>query len=149
MSDSNNSDDAPSDREGDTEERDRLQSVLDPDGLGLIQQILSHDSGVLSAEELAFRNTDLDEGAIEETLQRLAADGIIQALEPEYPQPDHPDVYWAVTEDGIELLKHLGVYSEICVLSAADDALLRTERIKQIENSDHRPKPDWYKSIQS
>lgn len=123
---------------------DRMQAILEETRLSLLQQILASDPGALSVEELAYRNTDLKAGTIDYHLRELEARGVVARLKADDPRNDLPSTYWAVTEEGVELLQRLGFYDEISVLSAADDALERTERIRAIEAFEGRPTPDWY-----
>lgn len=112
-------------------------------GLRLLQQIVAHDSGALSVEELDYRNTDLVAETINNCLRELVADGVVQRLVVD-SENDIPDTYWAVTPSGIHFLKRQGFYDEVAVLSAADDALERTDRIREIEQYGGRPDPEWY-----
>ncbi|QDX41202.1 hypothetical protein [Salarchaeum sp. JOR-1] len=105
----------------------------------LIQQILAHDSGVLSVEELSFRNTDLTEGHIETHLRSLHDDRIVTPLPADPEQEGMPDVFWAVTDHGVRWLTDSGLWEEIEVLSEADTALNRSQRIRDIETFDGRP----------
>lgn len=128
----------------DEEAIDRIRSILDETRLRLLQQILAYDDGALSVEELAYRNTDFKERTIDYHLRELEQRAVVTKLKADTPRNDLPSTYWAVTERGVELLKQLGFYEEIAVLSEADDALERTERIREIEGFDGRPEPDWY-----
>ena len=128
----------------DSEQIDRMQSVLDETRLRLLQQILAHDSGVLSVEELDYRNTDIKDQTIDYHLRQLEGKDVVRRLKVDGGRNDLPNTYWAVTPTGIDLLKQFGFYDEIAVLSEADDALERTARIQDIESYDRRPEPDWY-----
>jgi DNA-binding transcriptional ArsR family regulator len=128
----------------DSDQIDRMRSVLDETRLRLLQQILAHDSGVLSVEELDYRNTDLKEQTIDYHLRQLGDKGVVRRLKVDGGRNDLPNTYWAVTPTGIDLLKQFGFYDEIAVLSEADAALERTDRIQTIEEYDRRPEPDWY-----
>lgn len=128
----------------DEEAIDRIRSILDETRLRLLQQILAYDDGALSVEELAYRNTDFKERTIDYHLRELEQRAVVTKLKADTPRNDLPSTYWAVTERGVELLKQLGFYEEIAVLSEADNALERTERIREIEEFDGRPEPDWY-----
>ncbi|WP_435185135.1 winged helix-turn-helix domain-containing protein [Halobellus sp. EA9] len=112
--------------------------------LNILQQILAHDSGVLSIEELNYRNTDVEENTIRESLHSLDEENLVTPLSVAGGDPDLPDTYWAVTPEGVEFLKQNGVYDEIAVLSEADDALERSQRIKRIEAAGNRPDPGWF-----
>lgn len=121
-----------------------LRTILDETRLRLLQQILAYDDGALSAEELAYRNTDLEDKDIDGHLRNLAKKDIVTRLKAEDPRNDLPDTYWAVTPKGISLLKRLGFFEEIKELSKVDGALQRTDRIREIEQFDGRPLPNWY-----
>jgi DNA-binding transcriptional ArsR family regulator len=128
----------------DGEKIDRMKAVLDETRLRLLQQILAHDSGVLSVEELDYRNTDIKKQTVDYHLRELEKEDVVRRLKIEGGRNELPNTYWAVTPTGIDLLKQLGFYDEIAVLSEADDALDRTDRIREIEAYDDRPDPDWY-----
>ncbi|MCU4925116.1 helix-turn-helix domain-containing protein [Halobacteria archaeon AArc-dxtr1] len=128
----------------DAEAIDRLRAVVDETRLRLLQQLLASDDGALSVEELAYRNTDLKSGTIDYHLRELEARDVTRRLKADEPRNDLPNTYWAVTESGVDLLKRLGFYEEIAILSEADDALERTDRIREIEDFEARPVPDWY-----
>jgi len=128
----------------DEETIDQLRAVLDETRLRLLQQILAYDDGALSVEELDYRNTDIKKRTIDYHLRKLADRNVVRKLKADNPENDLPSTYWAVTERGVELLKRLGFYDEIGALSEADDALKRTDRIREIEAFPGRPEPDWY-----
>lgn len=134
----------PTDIGPDEETINQLRAVLDETRLRLLQQILAYDDGALSVEELDYRNTDLKKGTIDYHLRQLADHNVVRKLRADNPENDLPSTYWAVTERGVELLKRLGFYDEIAALSEADDALERTDRIRDIEAFPGRPEPDWY-----
>lgn len=123
---------------------ERMRAILEETRLGLLQQILASDPGALSVEELAYRNTDLKAGTIDYHLRELEQRDVVTRLKADEPRNDLPSTYWAVTEDGVALVKRLGFFDEIGVIAAADDALDRTERIREIEAFEGRPEPDWY-----
>jgi DNA-binding HxlR family transcriptional regulator len=117
-----------------------LQTLLDQTRLTLVQQILAHDSGVLSVEELCYRNPETNEQTIDYHLRKLDGAEVVERHKlGEEQRNDLPNTYWGVTERGVDLLKQLGFYDEIDVLSTADDALERTDRIREIESFDARP----------
>ncbi|PSQ15820.1 ArsR family transcriptional regulator [Halobacteriales archaeon QS_8_69_26] len=135
----------PFDRERpDADRIDRLRAVLDETRLRLLQQVLAHDTGALSVEELDYRNTDVAERTIDYHLRQLDEEGVVERMKVDGGRNDLPNTYWAVTPIGVDLLKQLGFYEEVAVLSEADDALERTDRIREIEAYDRRPEPDWY-----
>lgn len=128
----------------DEETIDRMKVVLDETRLRLLQQLLAYDDGTLSVEELAYRNTDLKKGTIDYHLRELEKRDVVARLKADPARNDLPNTFWAVTEDGVELLKRLGFYDEIAVLAEADRALERTDRIREIEQFEGRPRPDWF-----
>jgi DNA-binding PadR family transcriptional regulator len=107
--------------------------------LRLIQQILAHDSGVLSVEELSYRNTDLAESQIETHLRSLHDNRLVTSLSSDPTREGMPDIFWAVTEQGVRKLTQSGLWEEIEVLSESDTALNRSQRIRDIETFDGRP----------
>jgi DNA-binding transcriptional ArsR family regulator len=123
---------------------ERMRAILEETRLGILQQILASNSGALSVEELAYRNTDLKAGTIDYHLRELEQRDVVTRLKADDPLNDIPSTYWAVTENGVALVKRLGFYDEIGVIAAADDALDRTDRIREIEAFGGRPEPDWY-----
>lgn len=121
---------------------DQLDTLLDKKRLRFVQQILAHDSGVLSVEELSYRNPDIESGTIDYHLRKLESAGLTERLSTDDPANDLPNTYWAVTGRGVARLDELGFYDEVEVLAVADEALERTERIERIEAFDARPQVD-------
>lgn len=120
-----------------------------------MQQIIAHESGVLSVEELDYRNTDLGRDQIRDRLESLQKMGVVTELPANPVQDDMPSTFWAVTEQGIEELRTRspseqdGILHDASsaaeIMSAADDALNRSERIRKIEQFDGRPSvPEEY-----
>lgn len=130
----------------DTKRLEQLRVLLEETRLALLQQILAAEEGALSVEELAYRNADRSAQTIDYHLRALEEHDVVIRLKADDPQNDLPSTYWAVTETGIALLKQLGFYEEITVLSDAGDALERTARIEEIEAFSGRPTPNWYNS---
>lgn len=97
----------------------------------MLQQILAHDTGVLSESELAERNPDLDTESIRSHLESLRDRGLIT----------HIDEWFAVTENGMQSLKQRNLWDEIAVWSdvyghaGSDDS--------QVSDGE-RPIPSWY-----
>jgi repressor of nif and glnA expression len=107
-----------------------------------VQQILAHDSNVLSVEELSYRNPDIESATVDYHLRKLESAGLTERLSADDPANDLPDTYWTVTERGVARLDELGFYDEIEALVVADEMLERTERIERIEIFDGRPRID-------
>ncbi len=107
-----------------------------------VQQILAHDSNVLSVEELSYRNPDIESATVDYHLRKLESAGLTERLSADDPANDLPDTYWTVTERGVARLDELGFYDEIEALAVADEMLERTERIERIEIFDGRPRVD-------
>ncbi len=107
-----------------------------------VQQILAHDSNVLSVEELSYRNPDIESATVDYHLRKLESAGLTERLSADDPANDLPDTYWTVTERGVARLDELGFYDEIEALAVADEMLERTERIERIEIFDGRPRID-------
>ena len=118
---------------------------MDTTDLRLMQQIIAHDSGALSFEELDYRNTDLECDQIRERLESLQKTGVVAALPADPVRDDMPSKFWAVTDQGIEELRAQGQSEQVGIphdassaaeiMSAADDALNRSKRIEKIEQS--------------
>lgn len=125
---------------------DHLQFILQDTRVVLLQQILAHDSGALSAEELAYRNPDLTDENIRYHLRELEHRGIVKGLE--IPKGERkrelPNTFFAVTEKGIRLLKRANLYEEISVWNQVYQQMERTDRIDSIEAIGNRPEPEWY-----
>jgi hypothetical protein len=128
---------------------------MDRTYLRLMQQIIAHESGVLSVEELDYRNTDLGRDQIRERLELPQKTEVVAALPADPVRDDMPSKFWAVTEQGIEELRTRSPFEQAGILhdasrateimSAADDALNRSERIEKIEQFDGRPSvPERY-----
>ena len=117
----------------------------------LLQQLLSSSTGALSLPELRARNTTRTDELQEQLTDLLHTDPpLITTLRADPPVPTGiPGTYYAVTEDGITLLKQAGLYEQIGILhdlySAADltcpDA--SSVSIDEIESYDGRPTPEW------
>ena len=107
-----------------------------------VQQILSHDSGVLSVEELSYRNPEIESETVDYHLRKLESAGLTERLSADDPANDLPNTYWTVTERGVARLDELGFDDEVEALAVADEMVERTERIDRIETFDGRPQVD-------
>jgi len=107
-----------------------------------VQQILAHDSSVLSVEELSYRNPEIESETVDYHLRKLESAGLTERLSADDPANDLPNTYWTVTERGVARLDELGFDDEIEALAVADEMLERTERIERIETFDGRPRVD-------
>ncbi len=121
---------------------DQLDTLLDQKRLRFVQQIIAHDSGVLSVEELSYRNPDIESETVDYHLRKLESVGLVERLSADDPANDLPSTYWAVTDRGVARLDNLGFYDEVEALAVADEMLERTERIERIEAFDGRPRGD-------
>ncbi|ERH12830.1 MAG: hypothetical protein J07HB67_01856 [halophilic archaeon J07HB67] len=121
---------------------DQLETLLDKKRLRFVQQILAHDSGVLSVEELSYRNPDIELATVDYHLRKLESVGLTERLSADDPANHLPNTYWAVTDRGVARLDKLGFYDEVEALTVADEMLERTERIERIETFDGRPQVD-------
>jgi DNA-binding HxlR family transcriptional regulator len=122
-----------------TAESAHRQTLSSETGLRVVQQILAHESSVLSVEELSYRNPETESGTIDYHLRELAKADIVERRSAVNCPNDLPNTYWAVTPRGVALLDDLGFYDEVEVLATADDALARTDRIERIESFAGRP----------
>lgn len=108
----------------------------------VILQILAHDSGMLSVEELSYRNTDVEEEKIRDRLHTLQDRGFVESLDADPEVTGFPNKFWVATDDAVQKLEDAGVYEEIRELSQADDALDRSDRLREIEEFRGRPELD-------
>lgn len=109
----------------------------------IVQQILAHDTGVLSLPELKARNPDLDADALQHHLDTLVSCDILVELDAPKNQRNLPSVFYAVTERGISLLKQTNLYDEIAVWNDVYNHVPVPEDLQRIEDME-RPTPDWY-----
>jgi DNA-binding HxlR family transcriptional regulator len=147
------SSDAPADAKSDAaaeavpsqDELDDLRFVLEQTRVILLQQILTHDTGTLSAAELQYWNPDLEDTAIQYHLREMEDRGVVTKLR--IPagerQRDLPSTFYAVTETGIDLLERANLLGEMLAWQEMCDRMERTDEIARIEAMD-RPEPDWY-----
>ncbi|MEZ3116342.1 winged-helix domain-containing protein [Halobaculum sp. MBLA0147] len=108
----------------------------------LVQQILAHETGALSVEELSYRNPEIERETVDYHLRKLEAQSLTERHSVDGGPNELPSTYWAVTECGVRRLDDLGFYDEVAVLEVADDALERTDRIERIEQFEERPAVD-------
>lgn len=132
------------------DDRDALQFVLQETRTLLLQQILAHESGALSVEELVYRNPELSEENIRYHLRELVKRGIVTGLEIPTGERrrDIPNTFYAVTERGIHLLRQANLFEEIAVWKQVYEQMERTDRIAEIEAIDTRPTAAWYDDIE-
>lgn len=124
-----------------------LRYVMQPTRLKLLQQILATDWGSLSPTELAFRNPDVTESTVRDHLREMAqrerptvvkltvADG--------KGKRGIPRTFYAVTEYGVELLQSIEAYEGISLLYQLYETIERPDEIREIEEFEHRPEPEW------
>lgn len=129
----------------DEERLSDMQTVLEPRNLRILQQLLASDTGALSPKEVAFRNPDIDESTVRDHLRELTNADLTEKLTPEV---DHipnriPRTYYAVSEYGIDLMKSVGVYEGLAIVYQIYDRLDRPEEIRETEEWEHRPVPEW------
>ncbi|MCH7661023.1 MAG: hypothetical protein IH933_10755 [Euryarchaeota archaeon] len=98
---------------------------------------------MLSVEELAYHNPEEDEQNVRYQLRKLKNRGIVEDRKVPTGQRrgDLPNTFYAVTENGVDLLKSMNLYKEIAVWRDVYDRTERTERIETIERMD-RPTDD-------
>lgn len=131
-------------------DKDRIEdkrAVLKPTYLRLLQQILATEWGSLSARELAYRNTDLEESTIRDHLRDMTnrKRPFVEKLKVEdgKRKKGFPWTFYAVSEYGIELLKEVGAYEGITVLYQMYERMDVDEDIADVEQFEHRPIPNW------
>jgi hypothetical protein len=78
------------------------------------------------------RDTDIPE----KYLRGLHDDRLVTPLPADPEQEGMPDVFWAVSDQGVSQLMDSGFWEEIKILSAADSALNRSQRLRDIETFD-------------
>jgi DNA-binding HxlR family transcriptional regulator len=128
------------------EELEDLRSILDQTRCIILQQILAHDSGVLSKAELEARNPDVNESTLQYHIDTLVERGILRKLDAPENKRDLPSVFYAVSERGIELLKQVNLYDEIAVWNQMYSQVPTPEGLKKIEDME-RTEPDWYDDL--
>lgn len=119
------------------------KAILQRLRIQLLQQILAHGDGMLSVEELAYRNPEEDEQNVRYHLRELKNRGIVEdrKVPTGKRRGDLPNTFYTVTQRGIDLLKSMNLYEEIAVWRDVYDRMERTERIETIERMD-RPTGD-------
>jgi len=125
-----------------------LQFVLQETRVVLLQQVLAHETGALSVEELSYRNPDLSEENVRYHLRELEARGIVEGLEisPGERTRELPNTFFAVTKEGLRLLRRANLDEEVGVWKEVYDRLERTDRIERIEAMEERPTVEGYES---
>lgn len=122
-----------------------MRTVLEPRTLRILQQLLASETGALSPKEVAFRNSEITESTVRDHLRTLTEEGLTEKLEPDIDGIPNtiPRTYYAVSEYGIELLKQVGMYDGVAILYQVYREMDRPEGIREIEEWEHRPVPDW------
>lgn len=122
----------------DEEELADRKAILQRLRILLLQQILAHDDGMLSVEELAYRNPEEDEQNIRYHLGELERRGIVADRKVPTGQRhgDLPNTFYTVTAKGEELLESVNLYKEVAVWHDVYERMERTERIETIERMD-------------
>ncbi|WP_018257998.1 winged helix-turn-helix domain-containing protein [Halomicrobium katesii] len=127
------------------DELERRRFVLHETRLDVLHQILAQPDGVLSVEELLYRNPDETEANLRYHVDELVDRGIVEKI----PVPraksvdDPPTTFYAVTGEGIALLKAVSMYEEAAVWRSVYEQMERTDRIEAIENLETRPDVDY------
>lgn len=124
-------------------ELDDLRSILDQTRCIVMQQILAHDSGVLSKPELEARNPDVNSSTLQYHLDTLVEREILSKESAPENKRDLPSVFYAVTERGIKLLKRVNLYDEIAVWNQVYSDVPTPDALQDIEKME-RPNPDWH-----
>ena len=131
--------------DGFTDEIARRRFVLDRTRLDLLHQILAQPDGVLSVEELLYRNPDVEEDNVRYHLRQLVERDVVEkhVVARSQDLADPPTTFYSVTADGIELLRAVSMYDEVAVWRSVYDGMERTDRIGAIEALDTRPEVDY------
>lgn len=109
----------------------------------LVQQILAHDSGVLSSPELEVRNPNMEVKTLQQHVSQLVDDGMLSVEEVSSQSDDLPSQFYAVTKRGIDRLQQWGIYSEVAIWNQVYGAVEVPPALQEIEEMD-RPTPKWY-----
>lgn len=136
----------PGRRSGEFEEDvERRRFVLDETRLDVLHQILAQPDGVLSVEELVYRNPDETEQNLRYHLRQLVERAIVEKHPVARAQglDDPPTTFYSVTAEGIELLKAVSMYEEAAVWRSVYEQMERTDRIEAIEDLATRPEVDY------
>ena len=134
------------DRAGDFEdELERRRFVLHETRLDVLHQILVQPDGVLSVEELAYRNPEESEENLRYHLRQLVERDVVEKhpVARDQDLDDPPTTFYAVTSDGIDLLKAVSMYEEAAVWRSVYEQMERTDRIAAIEELATRPEVDY------
>jgi DNA-binding HxlR family transcriptional regulator len=134
------------DRAGDFEdELERRRFVLHETRIDVLHQILAQPDGVLSVEELAYRNPEESEENLRYHLRKLVERDVVEKIPVARAQDldDPPTTFYAVTGEGIDLLKAVSMYEEAAVWRSVYEQMERTERIAAIEHLATRPEVDY------
>jgi len=129
------------------EELEDLRSILDQTRCIILQQILAHDSGVLSRAELEARNPDVNQSTLQYHVDTLVERGILAKLDAPESQRDLPSVFYAVSERGIKLLKQVNLFDEIAVWNQVYAEVPTPDDLEKIEEME-RPEPGWYEDFE-
>jgi DNA-binding transcriptional ArsR family regulator len=131
------------------EEIDRRRFVLEPTRLDILRQILAHPDGVLSVEELKYRNPDDDEQSLRYHIRKMRERDIVEKHNVARSETldDPPTTFYSVTGEGIRLLRTVNMYDEIAVWRSVYEQMERTERIEQVEALDTRPEVDYEQRV--
>lgn len=108
----------------------------------VLQQILSHDTGALSIEEISYRNPDLTSKEIGDIIDGLNNRGFVKKHQIEIEE-SYPGEFYSVTGKGIGYLREINLYDEISVWKAVYSQMTRTDRISSIESIESRPEIDY------
>lgn len=127
------------------DEMERRRFVLHETRLDVLHQLLAHPDGVLSIEELVYRNPDETEQNIRYHVDELVDRGIVEKIPVPRAQSieSPPTTFYAVTGEGIALLKAVSMYEEAAVWRSVYEQMDRTDRIEAIEALDTRPTVDY------
>ncbi|QGA83538.1 helix-turn-helix domain-containing protein [Halomicrobium sp. LC1Hm] len=127
------------------EKLERRRFVLDETRLTILHQILAQPDGVLSVEELVYRNPETSEENLRYHLRQLVDRNVVEKVPVPRSQSidDPPTTFYAVTGDGIALLKAVSMYEEAAVWRSVYEQMERTDRIEAIEDLETRPDVDY------
>lgn len=130
----------------DEERLEAKRELLEEHNLRIVQQLLASDTGALSPKEVAFRNEGIiSESTVRDHLRELTEKEFVRKLEPDVESIPNtmPRTFYAASPLTIELLQEMGLWENLGMLYQIYDSLDRPEEIRQIEEWERRPIPDW------
>lgn len=127
---------------------DNVKELLDDEQyILLLQQLLSSKNGLLSMEEIIFRNSPVvGEEMVRNDIEHLCDTGYIETVEPDVDTipNDKPSVFFTPSKVSLCVMNKIGLLNTSGMMYQVYNELERTDEIEEIEQWDGRPFPDWY-----